>query len=36
MRGKIAILWLVIAVFKIYFDDSFAKTYEDFEKIADI
>lgn len=36
MRGKIAILWLVIAVFKIYFDDSFTKTYEDFEKIADI
>jgi len=36
MRGRVAILWLVIAVFRIYFNDSFAKTYEDFEKIADI
>lgn len=36
MHGRVAVLWLVIAIFKIYFDDSFAKMYEDFEKIADI
>lgn len=35
IKGRVCIYWLVVFIFRLYFDESVLKTYQDLEKIAD-